>query len=769
MATQQFLPNVPFVNYFFLLAPDPTSGANVPNAAGTLTFYDDKDHTMLLPIYSDVFDPTNPVVAPNPLTLGADGSAPLIYLEPRLYFIIEKDSFGQTVRTYSHYYAPGFSGGSTSAASSINFFVDGQFTYPIAFNKTSNAIPGTITQSDTFVAWGVEFLQDNNTTTTNIITFNPVANETIDGNPINELVLLSTPATTTETLKDLRWIIGNANYLEGQDVIISFVVQNKLSGSATLNVILETNYGLEGSPSIFTPLGTIPVTSTRMQEVLNVNFPSNSGVAIGDGSYVAIHLQFPLNQISNIGVTNALGLQGNSTTNPTPTYPQIPDAVVKAGILGISTQIASAGLPQNYLPYYYANGQIFPYSAIPGRRFISVATATFNDAIICTGQSLKVSDYSPSGIPYSRLYGVIGNTYGGSGSLIVTQDGPLLTFTSSIGAVQNSAYTAGTTDWLEPTNTVVGLGYGFNAELTTTSPSPIVTVTWLNNYMAPNTRPTTTPPPIPAAPALPATNIIGNWSTLTAAGYGQTGCFTVHTVQQGSGSTPPIATIQFNSNTYSDYVPVFTLYYPTNTTIKSKVTPINAGIVTQMLDFSSSNNPNLGGYVEVEYDSGDRIWTSISPGLITIALDGKPNTLFPPNASGSTPGFPVIPWDIQVPFSSGLTLLANVKIFVSTIAPPFTWKVLVGDVPTASQYFTFSSASTSYYGWFKVDGTGTDPMPGGTGIEVDFASSGATTTSVATAILTAIEGASLVVTFNVPAAGNLPLIPDGLSANFMTL
>lgn len=41
----------------------------------------------------------------------------------------------------------------------------------------------------------------------------------------------------------------------------------------------------------------------------------------------------------------------------------------------------------------------------------------------------------------------------------------------------------------------------------------------------------------------------------------------------------------------------------------------------------------------------------------------------------------------------------------------------------ASKYFTFANNTTSYYMWFKVDGAGTDPAPGGTGIEVDLLSS----------------------------------------------
>ncbi|MHB8603586.1 MAG: hypothetical protein ACYC9R_13205, partial [Nitrosotalea sp.] len=61
----------------------------------------------------------------------------------------------------------------------------------------------------------------------------------------------------------------------------------------------------------------------------------------------------------------------------------------------------------------------------------------------------------------------------------------------------------------------------------------------------------------------------------------------------------------------------------------------------------------------------------------------------------------------------------------------------------ASKYFTFSSTNTNYYVWFKVDGTGTDPAPGGrTGIEIDILSS-YTKTDLNRAICFALNGGYL--------------------------
>jgi hypothetical protein len=43
-------------------------------------------------------------------------------------------------------------------------------------------------------------------------------------------------------------------------------------------------------------------------------------------------------------------------------------------------------------------------------------------------------------------------------------------------------------------------------------------------------------------------------------------------------------------------------------------------------------------------------------------------------------------------------------------------------LPGASQYWTYSSTTTNYYVWYTVDGSGTDPAPGGTGILVPIKS-----------------------------------------------
>jgi len=86
--------------------------------------------------------------------------------------------------------------------------------------------------------------------------------------------------------------------------------------------------------------------------------------------------------------------------------------------------------------------------------------------------------------------------------------------------------------------------------------------------------------------------------------------------------------------------------------------------------------------------------------------------------------------------TSGFTVTQSVNnaaqravTFVSAIAP----------TGLAGKYFQFGNTTTQYYVWFTVDGGGSDPAPGGTGIEVKLFSS-MTMNNVGMAIAGAIAG-----------------------------
>ena len=68
--------------------------------------------------------------------------------------------------------------------------------------------------------------------------------------------------------------------------------------------------------------------------------------------------------------------------------------------------------------------------------------------------------------------------------------------------------------------------------------------------------------------------------------------------------------------------------------------------------------------------------------------------------------------------SSGFTLTLNNTLtgYTAQFAYSFTIFTIAASAMTPGTYFTFSNASTNFYMWFTIDGVGSDPAPGGTGI-----------------------------------------------------
>jgi hypothetical protein len=82
----------------------------------------------------------------------------------------------------------------------------------------------------------------------------------------------------------------------------------------------------------------------------------------------------------------------------------------------------------------------------------------------------------------------------------------------------------------------------------------------------------------------------------------------------------------------------------------------------------------------------------------------------------------------------------------------------------AGKYFQFSNPTTSYYVWFKVDGTGTDPAPGGTGILVNLLSTDSPS-GVAEKVSAALTGAEQTAVTTVAGSAIVP----GAYFNFQTV
>lgn len=104
---------------------------------------------------------------------------------------------------------------------------------------------------------------------------------------------------------------------------------------------------------------------------------------------------------------------------------------------------------------------------------------------------------------------------------------------------------------------------------------------------------------------------------------------------------------------------------------------------------------------------------------------------------------------LRAQYVSTTTLADTITAVADTGAQNVTSVTAVADVAgsLASKYFTFNAISATgvaqpYYVWYKVSGTGTDPLvPGATGIEVDI-STGATAATVASTTITALNASA---------------------------
>lgn len=784
-----YRPNAPFVNYFFLLAPDPESGANIPNAGGTLTFYDDNNRSPsgLLATYSDVSDPENPVVNDNPLELGADGSAPLIYFQDKLYYIVEKDSNGVVVRTYEHFYYPYTgNGGGGNGNENQNYVPDGQFIFPIDFTQSTNPI-GTITQPKTPVSWSVDFYQDPNTTTKNVVTFESISNESIQSSPPNQVVLTSQSVMAGETQKDFKVTIGDVNFCQASQpnanpLSISLEGYSKIGGAPIVTVLAEKNYGNGGSPTETTTIATFTLNNQRTQYWYNQWTPdSNEGKTIGEGSTLSIIWRIALGQICQVAITNLLVSNSVAPTQDVaPVYPIDGLSKIAAHVWGdnVRQQMSNTGLQNIYQPYVYTATSDIINQSNTGKLFLALKTASFPDAVRCDHSQYKTTDYNDIQIPYARLYkgqpGSIGNAFGSSGDLVVTSSNNVVTFTLEKGGREKTPYTNGTTGAaLTVVQTYPGLRYGVSCSLKNGT-SDTVVVTWLTKFTA------VAPPyvsvgaftsavaSVPAPPAYgsmvyvetipPSSTNIGNYFETYGQSYPGSGLsfgaqapgfFTITDTAVGSPSVNASSEIKFNSVPGPQYIPSLKNY---------SFSGINVNYYQGILEWATDPD-------DTYYPGVNQRARAIGSGWAQGAQISGVSVGFIVNGDGGQQYGGVQTVSISVLESDSISQVVNK--FIYTINNPFIDTVTVNSTPAAGTYFLFSSDTIDYYGWFKVDGVGTDPaVASRTAVEIDISASD-TTTQIATKIVNAMDQ-DVSIYFNVPDETNSDHVPYPVPADCLT-
>lgn len=695
-------------------------GPNVPLAGGFIYFYEDENRTVQANTYSDVSDNNNPVINPNPIQLGSSGDFPPIYMEDRLYYIVITDNTGDEanpVEVLEHYDPSDLI--ANASAFNDNFIINPQFNFPIDFAKTTDE-PGEITKATTVVAWAWEFLEDENTDSKNYVTFEQITGQSIEGNPINQIVIDCQDTTADESLKDLRSYLGEADFYNDSD--LTFGAQMIRLGATNINVtlLLEINYGDQGSPAELIELTTFNVGVARNKFAFAFPVPSIAGKTIGEGNYLALRIRSPLQTISRLGITNVMCVPGNQLSV---VFSDEPYGFSKAEIIGEATSIDNAGLPENYSPYYYVDGKIIPY-ANTGDIILCPTDAPQPFRHICDHASLKINGYNDQDIPYRRLYDVIGTTFGSGGDLIVTAKANVVTFASPVGAREKTPYTAGTTAFTVA-NTIIGLFQGIDL---IDNNDMSVSGSFYNQFAPSQTTPVFPNVGAPTITTSSPAGLMAYWGSPAI----NTNNIQVTTLTPGSGVTNATFELTFTSLDPAQYQTRETFvndFYVASSFLEFADFAINSRQPGGNPEYINSGcRFSLDG--QVHYPIGVR--SSTGAQLVNISSTGK-----------------VLD---TVDFKSALSMKQNIKIFIATVANPFNWTITVTGFPTAGQYCLYSSGTIDYYFYFTVNGVGVDPaIVGRTGTAVPIFA-GQTNEQIAEIIAETLNSG----TFNVPDPSDLP-------------
>jgi len=683
-------------------------GPNIPLSGGFLFFYEDENRTVQANTYSDVTDPQNPTVNPNPIRLGTSGDCPLFYLDNRYYYIVITDNTGDQsnpVEVLEHYSPAEII--AKLATFNDNFIVNPQFNYPIIFYKTTDD-EGEITAPTTRVAWAWDFIEDQNTDTQNYVTFNNISGQSIEGSPINQVRLNCTTVSADETRKDFTQIIGAVDLYSEENLTFSAQMINVNGLTISVQLILYLNYGEGGSPSSFTLLDTFSVGATRNKFISTFEMPSISGFTIEEGNFSAIIVRPALKSLCVFGMTNVLVEPGIVVE---PIFNTESLGFSKGEILGSSTNILEAGLDENYSNYMYNQGLIFPY-ADTGTMVICPKGSDQPFRLECLGQQLQINGYT-NNIPNRRIYDVIGSGFEGSGTLIADASANIVTVTCTLALPAHSTWLDVNTGF---TITLVkpALQFGWSAEITGLNQ---VTLTF-NDKFAPDQTPGFYG--VGGQSYTPLPGVMSYWTMNDDRIVPAPVTFTT----LNPGSPTEKAVVQINFARFN---------IPTIPTLTNPSGPASSSFI-DCADFTDNTRGTMDGANVLVLVKG-----------IFFEYDGQSQLAFLTSTIASP----------TVPFKSTNTQMQNLEAFVNTVANPFVYTVTVNGVPAAGSYLLYSEPATDFYLWITVNGAGTDPMVAGrTGVVCPILSSD-TIDEVAIAVAKALNNA----TFGFPQQSDLPTIP----------
>lgn len=403
----------------------------LPLTNGYVIFYKDNARSIPKPVYQLSGTPPNYsyTVLPNPSYLSAvgtfqdaSGNDIIPYYLPydstlkniELYYIEVYDSNG--VLQFTREGWPNtVSDNITSDQDVTNFVPNGQFLahLDIPAIALNNNIAGQVYQTVTTIAQGGWSFERQNNSATDLITFLEYPTTTSpSGNP-RYAVQVKTTSTGVESFKDLRLKFPSVNSFASDTQPYNFYFEGASITAGDIigcQIVLIKNFGTGGSPTTETPIATFTLNGSNNIKGFNtpILFHTNAGKSIpSNDDFIQIAIRFP-NNTSFTAVLTDFAITVNDeplTSFPTQTNAQ-QLAPSTAGWMPTPNPDGS----DMYLPIKLGpNGYFADISEVgdivnktTDGDFVD-SISTISNELLCDGKGYITSEYSPLGIPYSRL------------------------------------------------------------------------------------------------------------------------------------------------------------------------------------------------------------------------------------------------------------------------------------------------------------------------------------------------------------------------------
>lgn len=411
--------NVPLVNYFFYNYTLTNPGPNIPLAGGKVFFFEDEDHTVQAPTYSDVTDPANPVVNENPLVLNDAGAWPLFYTDDRLYYIVITGPDGDLdnpIWTLEHVSFAGAAG--QSGANITNYIPNGQFLVHNDIPANPTAIPpvlaGQITQAITPIAYGGwTFERPGDSTAEDFVTFERYDAWSAEppASPRFAVRVECNVPDSGDAYKDIRVKFPDVNSFSSatQQYTFGFSGKDNNAGDVAVDVYLIKNFGTDGDTETQTLIKTFNLTPTESNFYIAFLFGTNQNKAIGPNNddYIQLALRLRTDESIDVLFTDILLEQGDVVS---PAYPPSTQRRDIAAALGGAFPIPDPlGMDLYLTPRLTVTGWVYDTSEIGDIIAESQLSVYVNSLhpdfprMLGDGNQYPYDGYSPLGVPWKRL------------------------------------------------------------------------------------------------------------------------------------------------------------------------------------------------------------------------------------------------------------------------------------------------------------------------------------------------------------------------------